>query len=76
MSQWYGILAPVGTPTPILGRLSAEVNNALALPELRASLVAVGADPVKSSPQEFGIFFKQEIEKWTRIVKDAGIRPE
>ncbi len=76
MSQWYGILAPVGTPTPILRRLSAEVNNALALPELRASLVAVGADPVKSSPQEFGIFFKQEIEKWTRIVKDAGIRPE
>lgn len=76
MSQWYGILAPAGTPTPILGRLSAEVNNALALPELRASLLAVGADPVKSSPQEFGTFFKQEIEKWTRIVKDAGIRPE
>ncbi|HTE13898.1 MAG TPA: tripartite tricarboxylate transporter substrate binding protein [Burkholderiales bacterium] len=76
MSQWYGILAPAGTPTAILGRLSTEINNALAQPELRASLVAAGADPVKSSPQEFGLFFKQEIEKWTRIVKVAGIRPE
>ena len=76
MSQWYGVMAPAGTPTPILERLSAEISVALALPDLRASLLAAGADPVKSSPQEFSLYFKQEIEKWTRIVKVAGIRPE
>lgn len=76
MSQWYGILAPAGTPPPILERLSNELNTVLALPDLRANLVAAGADPVKSSPREFGLFFSREIEKWTRIVKVAGIRPE
>lgn len=76
MSQWYGVMAPAGTPAPILERLSAEINVALAAPDLRASLLAAGADPVKSSPLEFSAYFKQEIEKWTRIVKVAGIRPE
>jgi tripartite-type tricarboxylate transporter receptor subunit TctC len=76
MSQWYGVLAPSGTPAAILGRLSAEFNKALVLPELRASLIAAGVDPVKSSPQAFDVFFHQEIEKWTRIVKVARIRAE
>jgi tripartite-type tricarboxylate transporter receptor subunit TctC len=76
MSQWYGVLAPAGTPAAILGRLSAEINKALVMPELRASLIAAGADPVKSSPQAFDLFFSLEIEKWTRIVKVAGIRAE
>ena len=76
MSQWYGVMAPAGTPSPVLERLSAEISVALASPDLRASLLAAGADPVKSSPQEFSLYFKQEIEKWTRIVKVAGIRPE
>jgi len=76
MSQWYGVMAPAGTPSQILERLSAEINVALAAPDLRASLLLAGADPVKSSPQDFALYFKQEIEKWTRIVKLAGIRPE
>ena len=74
MSQWYGLLAPAGTPAPIIEQLNAEVGKALRHPESRSRLQAEGADPVGSSPQEFGAFFKAEIAKWTRIVQRAGIR--
>lgn len=75
MSQWYGLLAPAGTPAPVIERLNAEVGKALKHPESRSRLQAEGADPVGSSPQEFGAFFKSEIAKWTLIVQKAGIRP-
>lgn len=76
MSQWYGLLAPAGTPAPIIERLNAEVGKALKHPESRSRLQAEGAEPVGSSPQEFGAFFKSEIAKWTRIVQKAGIRAD
>jgi tripartite-type tricarboxylate transporter receptor subunit TctC len=76
MSQWYGLLAPAGTPAPAIDRLNAEVGKALTHPETRSRLQAEGAEPVTTSPQEFGTFFKAEIAKWTRIVQKAGIRPE
>ena len=75
-TTYRGLLAPAGTPTEAITKLNAEFNKALVLPELRASLIAAGADPVKSSPQAFDLFFSLEIEKWTRIVKVAGIRAE
>jgi tripartite-type tricarboxylate transporter receptor subunit TctC len=76
MSQWYGLLAPASTPTQIIERLNTEVGKALKHPESRSRLQAEGADPVGSSPQEFGAFFKAEIAKWTRIVQKAGIRAD
>jgi len=76
MSTWYGMLAPAGTPPAVVGKLSAEMRKVLNLPEVRSILLAAGADPVGSSPQEFAAFFKTEIAKWTRIVQSAGIRSE
>ena len=76
MSTWYGMLAPAGTPTAVVGKLSAEMRKVLNLPEVRSILLAAGADPVGSSPQEFAAFFRAEIAKWTRIVQSAGIRSE
>lgn len=76
MSQWYGLLAPAGTPTPIIERLNSEVGKALKHPELRSRLQSEGAEAVGSSPQEFGAFFKAEIVKWTRIVQSAGMRAD
>lgn len=76
MSQWYGLLAPAGVPASIIERLDAEIANALKHPELRTRFQADGAEPLHSSPQEFGAFFKAEIAKWTRVVRQAGIRPE
>ena len=76
MSQWYGLLAPAGTPAAIVERMNAEVGKALKHPETRTRLQAEGAEPVSSSAQEFGAFFKSEIAKWTRVVQKAGIRVE
>lgn len=76
MSQWYGLLAPTGVAAPIIERLNAEIANALKHPELRKRFQADGAEPVHSSPQAFGAFFKAEIAKWTSVVRKAGIRPE
>jgi tripartite-type tricarboxylate transporter receptor subunit TctC len=76
VSQWYGLLAPAGTVAAIIERLNAEVGKALKHPETKSRLQTEGAEPVGGSPQEFGAFFKSEIAKWTRIVQQAGIRPE
>ncbi len=76
VSQWYGLLAPTGTPATIIERLNAEIGKALKHPETRSRLQAEGAEPVGSSPQEFGAFFKAEITKWTQILQKAGIRAD
>ena len=76
MSQWYGLLAPAGIPASIVERLNAEIGNALKHPDVRTRFQADGAEPVHSSPQAFGTFFKAEITKWTNVVRKAGIRPE
>ena len=76
MSQWYGLLAPAGVPAPIIDRLNAEIANALKHPGIRTRFQADGAEPVHSSPQAFGAFFKAEIAKWRSVVSKAGIRPE
>jgi tripartite-type tricarboxylate transporter receptor subunit TctC len=74
MSQWYGLLAPVGLPAPIMDRLNTEVAKALKHPDVRTRFAAEGAEPVSSTPQEFAKFYKAEIAKWTRVVQKAGIR--
>ena len=76
MSQWYGVLAPAGTSSAVLERLSTEINRTLAAPDMKSRLLATGADPVVSSPALFSAFFKAEIVKWTRIVKAAGVKGE
>ncbi len=76
VSQWYGLLAPADTPAPVIERLNAEVAKALKHPDSRSRLQAEGAEPVGSTPQEFGAFFKAEIAKWTQIMQKAGIRAE
>jgi tripartite-type tricarboxylate transporter receptor subunit TctC len=76
MSQWYGLLAPAGTPAPIIERINLEIGKALKDPTVRTRLQSEGAEPSPSTPQQFGAFFKAEIAKWTRVVQKAGIRPE
>lgn len=76
MSQWYGLLAPAGTPAAIIERLNAEVGKALNHPETRNRLQGEGAEPAGGTAQAFGAFFRAEIAKWTRVVQKAGIRVE
>jgi tripartite-type tricarboxylate transporter receptor subunit TctC len=74
--QWYGLLAPAGTPAPIVARLQSEIAAALKLPEVKERLAADGADPVGSTPDEFAALIKSEIEKWAAVARSANIQPE
>jgi tripartite-type tricarboxylate transporter receptor subunit TctC len=71
---WMGFLVPVGVPRPIVDRLHAEVARIVGLPDVRQRLLNDAAEPVGSSPAEFTAYLKSEIAKWTKLVKDAGIR--
>jgi tripartite-type tricarboxylate transporter receptor subunit TctC len=75
-TQWYGVLAPAGTPHEIVARLHAEIVRALRLPDVRERLAADGFGAVGSTPEEFAAFIQSEIEKWTAVARSAGIRPE
>jgi tripartite-type tricarboxylate transporter receptor subunit TctC len=70
---WFGLLAPVATPAATLTRINADVNRILATPEVRRDLLAKGADPGTLSAPEFGRFIRGEQERWTKLIKDAGI---
>ena len=74
--QWFGLLAPAGTPQSIVARLQAETARALQTPEMRARLALENADPVGSTPAEFSALIRQEMEKWTAVARAANIRPE
>jgi len=74
--QWFGILAPAGTPRAIIERVNREAVRVLQTPDVRERLVADGADPVGSSPDEFGAFIRAETVKWAKVAREVGIRPE
>jgi tripartite-type tricarboxylate transporter receptor subunit TctC len=74
---WYGLLAPAGSPAPVIGKLFAEVVRILALPDVRIVYVNGGLDvAVSASPVEFGAFIKRERDKWAKVIKAANIRIE
>jgi tripartite-type tricarboxylate transporter receptor subunit TctC len=71
-NNWYGLLAPAKTPRAIVEQLNTEVTRALAMPDVRQSLMAKGLDPAPTSPEEFGAYIRSEIAKWARVVRAAG----
>jgi tripartite-type tricarboxylate transporter receptor subunit TctC len=73
---WYGLFAPAGTPKPVIAKLHAVVFKALQDPAVREKLLAQGADPSGIPPDQFAAFFKAEIVKWGKVVRDAGVKPE
>jgi tripartite-type tricarboxylate transporter receptor subunit TctC len=73
VSQWWGVLAPAGTPREIIARVQAEVADSVKMPEIRARMVELGAETVASNPEHFGRFIRDETAKFRRIVKDARI---
>ncbi len=75
-TQWFGVLAPVATPRAIIERLYQEVSRALRAPDVKERLSAEGAEVVASTPEEFASYLKSETEKWTRVIKAAGIKPQ
>ena len=75
-SQWWGMFAPPGTPAEITDKLNAEVGRMLVDAEVKARFANEGADAIGGNPREFAAYLKADYEKWGKVVKEAGIRPE
>jgi tripartite-type tricarboxylate transporter receptor subunit TctC len=76
VSNWWAILSPAGTPQPVLDRLYKEINVILDSPETRKRFELEGAEVIRMKPAEITSFVAKETEQWTRVVKQAGIKPE
>ena len=72
---WIGLLAPAGTPKEIVARMHREIEKIVQLPEVQERLSASGAEPVASTPEQFGAYLSAEVAKWGRVVKQAKIPP-
>jgi tripartite-type tricarboxylate transporter receptor subunit TctC len=75
-ANWIGLVAPAGTPAPIIARLHAELTAVQDSPEAKKSFVGEGAEVVRMSSAEFGQFIASELKKWGKVVKDAGMKPQ
>ena len=76
VTTWYGILAPAGTPRPIVTRLNGELAKIMHAPEVKERLAGLGTDPMTSTPEEFAAYIKQEIAKWADVIHKAGLKAE
>ena len=74
VSLWYGLLAPAGTPRPVIERLNRETVKALQSQDIRERLQAQGAEPMPGTPEAFATFMNDERTKWAPVVKQAGVK--
>lgn len=74
--QWYGVVAPAGTPAARVAQLNAEINKALTLPEVAQQLAVEGAVPAPGTPQAFGALIAREIPRWAEVVRAANVKPD
>jgi len=75
-STWGGILAPAGTPKDVVAKLNSTINAALKMDDVRARLTGAGIEIQGGTPEQFAYVIRNEIEKWGRVTKAAGIQPE
>ena len=75
ISSWQGVFAPAGTPKDVVGKINGELVRMLNVPEIRRRISQEGADPVGSTPDAFATRVKNEITKWTKVIKASGIQP-
>ncbi len=76
VTTWYGVLAPAGTPPPVVRRLNAELVKIMHAPEMKEKLTATGTEPLTSTPEEFAAYIKREIAKWGDVVRKAGVKAD
>jgi tripartite-type tricarboxylate transporter receptor subunit TctC len=76
MRSWFGLLAPAGTPKPIITRLNTEAVKVLSRADVKSTLAAQGLEAMPGSPEQFGAYIKTEIARFTKIAKAAGIKAE
>ena len=76
VGSWYALVAPAATPREILMRLNAEIVRLAAMPDYRQQLESQAFEPLSSSPEQFPAFVQAELDKWGKVIKAAGIKPE
>jgi tripartite-type tricarboxylate transporter receptor subunit TctC len=76
ISTWFGIFVPAGTPREAVERLHAEFTRALAAPDVREKMLALGAEPVGSRPEEFTAYIRAEADKYARVIKASGAKAD
>ena len=76
ISSWQAMFAPTGTPKDVIAKINAETTKLLATPEVRARIQKEGADPVASTPEQFDKRIRNEVAKWEKVVKAAGLGPK
>jgi tripartite-type tricarboxylate transporter receptor subunit TctC len=76
VSQWFGLTAPAKTPKAIVTKLNTEIVKILQEPDVKARIVADGAEPVGGTPEQFGAHIRKDIAKWAKVVKQIGLQPE
>jgi tripartite-type tricarboxylate transporter receptor subunit TctC len=74
MVLWFGVLSPTGTPSAVVNTIHREIASILKVPDVKSRLATQGADPIGSTPDQFDAFIKSEIAKWTKVVKENGLK--
>jgi len=75
-TNWYGMVTPANTPQAIIERLNKATVAVLAMPDVRKALLDNGIDAASSSPGEFAAHIRAETAKWTKVVREAGVKAE
>ena len=75
-TAWYGVLAPAGTPKPVVTRLHGDTVKILRLPDVSQRLDGLGFEIVGSTPEQFGAYMRSEIKKWEKVVRASGAKPD
>jgi tripartite-type tricarboxylate transporter receptor subunit TctC len=71
---WFGVVAPKGTPRPIVDKLNAEIRSAMSDPQIRSRAIAAGTEPLTDTPEEFSALIAAETKKWAEVIKAGGIK--
>jgi tripartite-type tricarboxylate transporter receptor subunit TctC len=74
LNGWYGMLMPPHTPLALIARLNREITKLAAMPDVRERMLGAGVEPAPSTPAEFGAFLTRETERWSKVLKDAGVK--
>ena len=75
-TTWHGVVAPAGTPPPVIAKLHDELTKILRMPDVSARLTAQGAEIIGGDPRAFAAYIQAEIPKWSKVIKDSGARAE
>jgi tripartite-type tricarboxylate transporter receptor subunit TctC len=76
VQPWFGLVAPAGTPAPVVAKLHAEIAKVMQSPDVTSKLAGLGAVPATTGPKEFSAFIDSEITRWAEVVRVSGAKVE